>query len=139
MAGIDRQTGRLLDGWDHVEQSVAVIMTTAFGTRMLRRWFGSAVPYLLGRNLTTQTVVQFFTGLIAALEVKELDTGLPREPRFKITKIVPSNASEFRVGALHLEITGIYMPRGHLGDFTPLDTRTIVLRQGKTGAFETVG
>lgn len=128
MAGIDRATGRLLDGWPHVAQSVLVILTTAYGERMLRRWFGSAVPQLLGENLTTPTVVRFFAALIAALEVREIDTGLPREPRFKIVKITPKRVE--RSGELRLEVLGIYMPRGHLGDFTPEGTRTLTLIGG---------
>lgn len=136
MAGIDRESGRLLDGWPHVVQSIMVIFTTSFSERVLRRWFGSNVPGLLGENLTTSTVVQFFSAVIASLEVREVDTGLPREPRFKISKITPKAVD--RLGELRIEITGIYMPRGHLGDFTPLDMRTIVLKQSSNGSFQTV-
>lgn len=140
MAGIDRSTGRLLDGWGHVQQSIAIIITTAFGERVLRRWFGSKANYVLGRNLTPETVVGFFTALIASLEVRELHTGLPREPRFKITNITPGGTPEqLRLGGLTLRINGIYMPRGHLGDTTPQDMRTIVLRQDGRGEFQTVG
>jgi phage baseplate assembly protein W len=70
MAGINRETGQLLDGWPHVVQSIMLIITTGYGERMLRRWFGSAIPHLLGENLTTPTVVRFFAALIAALEVR---------------------------------------------------------------------
>ena len=61
MAGLNRHTGKLLDGWPHVVQSILVIFTTSYGERMLRRWFGSAVPQLLGNSLTEATVVSFFT------------------------------------------------------------------------------
>jgi uncharacterized protein len=130
--GIDRNTGRFLSGFDHVAQSVTTIVTTAYGERMLRRCFGSAIPRLLGENLTTATVVQFFSALIAVLEVREADTGLPREPRLKITKITPKRVD--RTGELRIEITGIYMPRGHLGDFTPEGMRTITIKRSEAGA-----
>jgi phage baseplate assembly protein W len=136
MAGIDRATGLLLEGWPHVVQSILVIITTGYGERMLRRWFGSAVPQLLGENLTTPTVVRFFAALIAALEVREVDTGLPREPRFKIIKITPKRVD--RSGELRLEILGVYLPRGHLGDFTPADMRTIVLAPSAAGALQAI-
>ena len=128
MAGVDRQTGRLIDGWPHVVQSIMVIFTTGFGERMLRRWFGSSVPQLLGNSLTEATVVSFFAAIVTSLEVRERDTGLPREPRFKITKITPMKLD--RSGNLGIEISGIYMPRGHLGDFTPEDLRSITIAQG---------
>ncbi len=136
MAGIDRNTGRLLEGWPHVVQSILVIITTGCGERMLRRWFGSAVPQLPGENLTTPTVVRFFAALIAALEVREVDTGLPREPRFKIIKITPKRVD--RSGELRLEVLGVYLPRGHLGDFTPEDMRTIVLAPSAAGSLQAV-
>ncbi|MGJ4927470.1 GPW/gp25 family protein [Bradyrhizobium sp. HKCCYLRH3095] len=131
MAGLDRQTGRLLDGWPHVVQSIMLIFTTGFGERMLRRWCGSAVPQLLGNSLTEATVVSFFAAIVTSLEIKERDTGLPREPRFRITKITPRKVD--RTGELRIEISGVYMPRGHLGDFTPEDTRNITLTQSSTG------
>ncbi|MGJ5029064.1 GPW/gp25 family protein [Bradyrhizobium sp. HKCCYLS2038] len=131
MAGLDRQTGRLLNGWPHVVQSIMVIFTTGFGERMLRRWFGSAVPQLLGNSLTEATVVSFFAAIVTSLEVRERDTGLPREPRFRITKITPRKVD--RTGELRIEISGVYMPRGHLGDFTPEDIRNITLTQSSTG------
>ena len=134
--GIDRNTGKLLSGWDHVVQSILTIMTPAYGERILRRWFGSSVPQLLGENLTAPSVVRFFAALIAALEVRETDTGLPREPRFKIVKITPKAVD--RLGGLRIEITGIYMPRGHLGDFTPEDMRTIVLTQTGAGLLRAI-
>jgi phage baseplate assembly protein W len=131
MAGINRHTGQFLDGWPHVVQSIMLIITTGYGERMLRRWFGSAVPQLLGENLTTPTVVRFFAALIAALEVREVDTGLPREPRFKIVRITPKRVD--RSGELRLEILGVYLPRGHLGDFTPVDLRTLSITRGSDG------
>jgi hypothetical protein len=131
MAGINRQTGKPLDGWPHVVQSIMVIFTTGFGERMLRRWFGSSVSQLLGNSLNEATVVSFFTAIVTSLEVRERDTGLPREPRFKLTKITPKQLD--RSGTLRIEITGIYMPRGHLGDFTPEDIRNITITQGTNG------
>ena len=69
--------------------------------------------------------------IVTSLEVRERDTGLPREPRFKLTKITPKKVD--RSGELRIEITGIYMPRGHLGDFTPEDVRSITITQGANG------
>jgi phage baseplate assembly protein W len=113
MAGMNRDTGQFLDGWLHVVQSIMLIITTAYGERMLRRWFGSAIPHLLGENLTTPTVVRFFAALIAALEVRETDTGLPREPRFKITRITPRRID--RTGELQLSPIALFEGAAGLG------------------------
>jgi hypothetical protein len=68
--------------------------------------------------------------------VLQTDTGLPREPRFKITRITPRRVD--RSGELRLEIFGVYMPRGHLGDFTPEDMRTITLTQSANNSLQAV-
>jgi phage baseplate assembly protein W len=134
--GMDWNTGRIISGWDHVLQSITIVLTTGYGERVMRRWFGSHIPHLLGENLTTPTVMRFFAALIAALEVREADTGLPREPRFKITKITPLKVE--RTGELRIDIVGYYMPRGHLGDFTPADIRTLSFARGSDGLLTTV-
>lgn len=125
--GIDRRTGRLISGWPHVIQSIGVIFTTSFGERVMRRWFGSFVQNLLGRNMDPPTIVRFWMAICVAIELWE--------PRFKVTRIVPIGTPEgMRQGALGFEVQGVYRPRGHLGDFTPEGgTRTVRLWAGATG------
>lgn len=117
--GIDRRTGRLISGWSHVEQCLHVIFTTRFGERVMRRWFGSAVPQILGQNMVPSTVLKFWTAICIAVDLWE--------PRYRITQIVPAGSpEEMRRGALKFELRGVYMPRGHLGDKTPESVRSIV-------------
>ena len=109
--GIDRTTGKLLSGWPHVLQSIQIIFTTRFGQRVMRRWFGSFVPQLLGEPLVPSTVLRFWTAICVAIDLWE--------PRFRVTLIVPTGEPEtMRRGALGFDIRGVYMPRGHLGDKT---------------------
>lgn len=110
--GINRLTGKPLAGWAHVIQSIHVIFTTRFGERVMRRWFGSDVPVMLGRNLVPSTILRFWTAVWIALDLWE--------PRFRLTKITPlGSALDVRDGKIGFQIDGIYYPRGHLGDFTP--------------------
>lgn len=110
--GIDRRTGRLIEGWPHVLQSIEVIFTTRIGERVMRRHFGSAGPALIGRAMTANQVFVYFYVIMWTLE--------RWEPRFKITQILPSaSAEEARLGHMNFEIHGEYRPRGHLGDPTP--------------------
>lgn len=110
--GVDRTTWRVLSGWPHVVQSLHVIFTTYFGQRVMRRWFGSFVPPILGQNMVPSTVLKFWTAVCVAIDLWE--------PRFKVTKITPFGSPEqMRLGSIGFRVEGVYRPRGHLGDFTP--------------------
>lgn len=141
--GMDRYTGKLLQGWPHVLQSIELIYATPFVSRVLRRWVGSFVPPILGRNITTHNIATFYWALTSALDLWE--------PDYKITHVNFMNAavqSNPALGALTVagqeamiragngifQNTGIYYPRGHLGDFTP-DTQktTNILPVAPTG------
>lgn len=106
--GMDAATGARLTGWAHVEQSLREIFLTAFGHRVMREWWGSFVPYLLGRNLTVRETAPFFAAITSAIE--------QWEPRFRVTQIeiVEITAD----GRLRFFIAGEYRPRAMLGDFT---------------------
>lgn len=127
MAGIDRNTGKMIDGWPNVAQKLVVLFSTRIGSRFRRRTVGSSVPPILGENITLATILRFKTALIVAAELWE--------PRFAITRIASNedkNTPEsIRIGALQLEILGEYRPRGHLGDPTPdtLERRLTVGRR----------
>ncbi len=47
--GLNAETGSILTGWPHVIQSLRDIFDTRFGTRIMREWYASFVPNLLGR------------------------------------------------------------------------------------------
>lgn len=135
MAGIDRFTGRIIDGWPNVAQKLAVLWTTRIGSRFMRRTVGSAVPGLLGDSMTPAAILRFKTALIVACELWE--------PRFAVTRIstvtIQNTVESMRKGNLALEIVGEYRPRGHLGDDTP-DTleRTLVVGRSAAGNLELV-
>ena len=106
--GMDASTGKMLTGWDHVVQSIDVIFTTQFGERVLREWFGSLVPNLLGRNMTTREILPYFAAIVAAIE--------QWEPRFRVSKITPLEVT--RDGLFRFQMDGTYRPRALQGDYT---------------------
>ena len=115
MAGINRETGKWLSGWLHVVQSLGVLFTTTYGQRVMRRYFGSQVPGLLGENLTSATVLKFISAVVVAIELWE--------PRFRVSKVdvdPDANTPErLRQGFLAMSVRGVYRPRALSGDFTP--------------------
>ena len=134
MAGIDRFTGAILEGWGHVAQSVQVILTTMIGTRVMRRPFGSAVPALLGRSLSASLILRWKTAIIVALELWE--------PRVRVIAIETlgeevNTPERLRTGRLGLRVRCAYRPRGHLGDPTedPRD-RNLDIGRAATGSYE---
>jgi uncharacterized protein len=127
MAGIDRRTGRVLDGFAHVVQSIDVIFTTRLGERVMRRWFGAIGTAILGRLLVPRTILIFTTALTVALDLWE--------PRFKITRVIAdgNTTDKLRLGQLSLIIEGEYRPRGHLGDARSEGVRRVSLGASKFG------
>jgi phage baseplate assembly protein W len=114
--GLDRRTGAILTGWPHVQQSLEVIFSTRIGERVIREWFGSMVPAMLGENLTVDTVLRTKLAIWVAIELWE--------PRFRVTQVKSLTAT--RLGEYRLEIEGEYRPRAHLGDFSIEGPRRVV-------------
>jgi uncharacterized protein len=119
MAGFDRHTGQPLDGFEHVCQSIEVIMTTWIGTRVMRRWFGGAGPVLLGRLMTSVEVGRFWALVVTAIHAFE--------PRYRVIRVtaISGGVEAVRRGELGFSIEGAWRPRAHLGDFTVAGIRTI--------------
>lgn len=116
--GFNRDAGSLLSGFEHVEQSIGVILTTPIGSRVMRREFGSELFDLIDRPMTDQVILAIYSACVMAIA--------RWEPRFAITGCnITGVAGD---GTLSLELSGVYYPRGHLGDFTPDDgARSIVI------------
>jgi phage baseplate assembly protein W len=129
--GVNRLTGRMMQGWDHVEQSMEVIFITPFHERILRRWVGSYVPYVLGETYATRIVTRFFWAIAVSIDLWE--------PNFRIKQVhymgealgkAPAKldaVGEYRLGHGIFRTEGIYRPRAHLGDPSPYQPRAVGL------------
>ena len=97
---MNRETGTRLDAMAHLRQSVADILTTPIGSRVMRREYGSLVPALIDQpdNLVTRT--RLFSAIVSAL--------LRWEPRIQIDKIRTTRDPE-RPGAAEIHIDGSYL------------------------------
>lgn len=126
--GVDRKTGKLLYGWDHVVQSMAVIFLTPFHQRVLRRWCGSFVPHLLGENAVERTIARFYWAIATSIDLFE--------PNYRMQRVWVgsradgsqlTSAEQVRVGHINVIHEGTYRPRAHLGDTTPRIRRQLGL------------
>lgn len=108
MTGMDRETGRRLAGWDHVVQSIQVLLTTPKLSRIMRRAVGSGLPRLVDAPVSPVTLIDFYQATALAIGAYE--------PRFKVVRVQLDAAAP--AGTLSIAIEGIFYPRGHLGDFS---------------------
>jgi phage baseplate assembly protein W len=116
-AGFNREVGGTLTDFDHVRQSITVILTTPIGSRVMRREFGSELFDLIDRPMTDQVILAIYAAAVMAIA--------RWEPRYAVTgcKIVGADAT----GKLSLELTGTYYPKGHLGDFTKSEDAALIV------------
>lgn len=101
MLGMDAQTGRPLDGIDHLEQSIRDILTTPIGTRVMRREYGSRIPELVDRPMTPALAADLYAAAAEALH--------RWEPRLRLLRVQVLDA---RAGHLSLQLQAQYLPDG---------------------------
>jgi phage baseplate assembly protein W len=131
--GVDAKTGKVLMGWDHVRQQMERIFATPFHTRVLRRYVGCFVPRILGETAVARIIVRFYWAIASAIDLWE--------PRYRIQRVLfqgfaigdawspeqTDGAELLRLGHAIFRNEGVFMPRGHLGDFTAESQRMIGL------------
>ena len=101
MNGINRRTGERLSGIEHLRQSIADILSTRIGTRVLNREYGSRLPSLIDAPVNSGTTLEFYAATAEALE--------RWEPRFRLTRVQTSSVDD---GILILDLAGKYLPDG---------------------------
>lgn len=123
--GVDRQTGRPLSGWPHVVQSIGVILSTRLATRMMRRDFGSRSRVLQDAPGNRRTLIEFYAAVADALT--------KWEPGFRLQTVDLERAGPD--GVYVLVMSGLYFPRGHLGDWSLSEpaTTTVDVAANDTG------
>lgn len=105
MLGMHRVTGQSLDGVEHLRQSIADILLTPIGSRVMRRDYGSLLPELIDQPLIGATVLRVYAAVALAL--------MRWEPRLRLTAVTATLGS---AGELTLELTGTRTDTGTGGD-----------------------
>lgn len=104
MVGINADTGEVLGGFAHVEQSIDILITTMLSERVMREWVGNPGTKLLGETASEKLVIAWVTIIWALIELFE--------PRFKITRFQPNDIT--RPGSIDFTILGSYRPYAQL-------------------------
>lgn len=99
---MDAGTGRRLAESAHLRQSVADILCTPLGARVMRRDYGSLLPELIDQPLNGATRLRAYAAAVIAL--------MMWEPRLRLTSV----AFGMQGASLIIDITGsrIDGPRG---------------------------
>lgn len=80
MIGLDARTGRAQpDEEAHLRASIADILSTPLGTRVMRRDYGSELPYLVDAAANPATRIRLFAATAGAL--------MRQEPRIALRRV----------------------------------------------------
>ncbi|HEV2681723.1 MAG TPA: GPW/gp25 family protein [Rhodanobacter sp.] len=79
MRGMDRTTGKPLDGLAHLQQSIGDILSTPVGSRVMRRDYGSLLPRLVDQPFHAATRIRLYAAVATAL--------MRWEPRLRLSRV----------------------------------------------------
>ena len=103
MLGMNKITGKNLDGIEHLKQSIIDILTTRLNTRVMRRDYGSKLAELLDNPMDSIFKLEIIAATADALN--------RWEPRIKVEKV--EVFADNTKGVVELDITGLYLPDGN--------------------------
>jgi len=98
--GMSPTSGAALSDMAHLRQSIATILFTPVGSRVMRRSFGSLLPELIDQPDNPTTRVRLFAAVAGAL--------MRWEPRLRISRV--QLASGATPGTAELVLEGTYVP-----------------------------
>lgn len=103
MVGMSARNGRRLDSLAHIQQSVADILSTPIGSRVMRREYGSLLPELIDQPLNGPTALRAYAATVVAL--------MKWEPRILVQQITRQVSTQ-RPGRFDLIITARRVDNG---------------------------
>lgn len=94
MSGMSRHTGEAIDDDAHLAQSIADILTTPLGSRVMRRDYGSRLPDLIDAPMNGETLVDVFAATAEAIDRWEPRLILTR---VQVTSVTPGGQMALRL------------------------------------------
>ena len=77
--GMSRTAGALLPPDDHLKQSIYDVLMTPIGSRLLRREYGSLIPFLIDQPVNQSTKLKMMAAIATAI--------IKWEPRVKVRQV----------------------------------------------------
>ena len=99
--GINRDTGRSVEGIEHLQQSIIDILTTPIGSRVMRRDYGSRLFELIDAPINRETLIDIYAAVAEALA--------KWENRLQLQQV---DITSSKIGQLILSLTGKYVLDG---------------------------
>lgn len=101
MNGTNASTGKWLTGIDHLRQSISDILNTPLGSRVMRRDYGSNLPFLVDAPMNAETLTDLYAATADALQ--------KWETRIQVSQVTATSATP---GSIEISLTGVYLPDG---------------------------
>lgn len=96
---MNRKNGRAIAVLDHITQSLGDIITTPLGSRVMRRDYGSLVPYLIDQPDNAATELRLVSAVTSAI--------MKWEPRVKLSRVAIGHDAD-RPGFAEIQLRGSY-------------------------------
>lgn len=97
MIGMNAATGRTISSSAHLAQSIADVLTTPIGSRVMRREYGSYLTDLMDAPLNNATRLQAYAAVTMAI--------MRWEPRIRLSRVELAPGAIAGQAVLHVEGT----------------------------------
>jgi len=94
--GLSAATGTQISDLDHIRQSIAKILTTPIGSRVMRRDFGSLTPQMIDQPFDGKTRMRLMAASAMAIA--------RWEPRARVSRVEIAQAGERVVADIELQL-----------------------------------
>jgi len=110
MQGMNVKTGRHISDLEHLRQSIADILSTPIGSRIMRRDYGSRLFKRIDAPMTGELMAEIYSDVVEAL--------FSYEPRFEVTNV---SVVSIENGHLILDLVGKYLVTGETVTINGID------------------
>ena len=98
MLGMNATTGEALGGLEHLQQSVRDILATPYGTRLMRRNYGSRLMQLVDRPMDAALIADIQAAVLEALNYYE--------DRLRVSRL---QVEQVQPGQISISLEGYYL------------------------------